>query len=190
MMELRGLPAEDRSARRATIASHPSRLSQTSLGSRIDQQEAAMLGARLTRYRVIFVVTTTVLASVCQKSLPTGPSDLAEGLIVYEDDQFRGKTAHITSDIPDLEVFDGPCVKQEIITLPGGGTTQSRRFNWDNCISSVRVAPGWRAILYADDDYRGDRVEVNADLSDLKSVAGSCEQGLNDCISSIRVFRP
>ena len=149
-----------------------------------------MLGARPTRHRVIFVVAATVLASVCQKSLPTGPSKLAEGLIVYEHDQFRGQTAHITSDIPDLEVFDGPCVKQETITLPNGATTQSRRFSWDNCISSVSVAAGWRAILYADDDYRGGRIEVNADLSDLKSVAGSCEQGLNDCISSIRVFRP
>ena len=149
-----------------------------------------MLRASPTRHRVIVVVGAAVLASVCQKSLPTAPSDLAEGLIVFEDDQFRGKTAHITSDIPDLEVFDGPCAKQEIITLPGGGTTQSRTFSWDNCISSVRVAPGWRAILYADDDYRGSRIEANADLADLKTVAGSCEQGLNDCISSIRVFRP
>jgi hypothetical protein len=139
---------------------------------------------------LIFAIALTLIAGACQKSLPSAPSELAEGLTVYEHDNFRGHSAHVTADIADLEKFDGPCAKHETITLPNGDTVTTSTESWDNCISSVRLAPGWRAILYGDDDYRGGRFEAVGDISDLKTVAGSCEEGFNDCVSSIRVFRP
>ena len=141
-------------------------------------------------HALIFAVASTLVGGACQKSLPTAPSELAEGLIVYEHDNFRGKSAHVTADIADLEMFNGPCVKHETLTLPNGNSVTTTTESWDNCMSSVRLASGWRAILHGDDNYRGGRLEVVGDISDLKAVAGPCEEGFNDCVSSIRVFRP
>jgi hypothetical protein len=119
------------------------------------------------------------------KKLPTAPDDLTEGIVVFEDRDFKGRSAHITSDIADLESFTGPCVKTSSDAY--GGSSSS--YSWDNCISSVRVAPGWRATLYGDSHYKGSTLEVSSDVADLRSVSGRCEDGLNDCISSIRVSR-
>lgn len=149
-----------------------------------------MLPAHPMRRGLIFVVASALLTSNCQKSLPTGPSELAEGLIVYQDDNYGGKSAHVTADIRDLERFDGPCSKTETLTLPDGRMVTNTRDSWDNCISSVRLAPGWRATLYGDNDFRGSHLEVTGDIPNLKDVQGSCEEGLNDCVSSIHVFRP
>jgi hypothetical protein len=149
-----------------------------------------MLSARGMRNRLMCAVASTLVLSACQKSLPTAPSDTAEGVIVYEHTNFGGKSAYLTADVADLEKFNGPCFKDDIITLPDGRTVPTHSDSWDNCISSVRVAPGWRAILYGDADYRGSHLEVTSDIADLKVVAGGCEEGLNDCISSLRVFRP
>ena len=63
---------------------------------------------------------------------------------------------------------------------------------WDDCISSIRVAPGWRAIVYSDKDFLGESLEITADVPNLKLVKGSChgpKKGLNDCITSIRAWR-
>lgn len=149
-----------------------------------------MLPAHPVRRGLIFVLASALLTSNCQKSLPTGPSDLTEGLIVYEDDNYRGKSAHVTADIRDLAGFDGPCSKTETLTLPDGRTVTNSTYSWDDCISSVRLAPGWRATLYGDHDFRGSRLEVTSAIPDLGNVQGSCEEGLNDCVSSVRVFRP
>jgi len=43
---------------------------------------------------------------------------------VYEDDNYRGQSLTITSDIPDLDDVRGP-----------GGN------DWDDCITSIRVSP-------------------------------------------------
>ena len=119
------------------------------------------------------------------KKLPTAPDDLTEGIVVFEDRDFKGRSAHITSDIADLESFTGPCAKS---SSNGNGTT-STTYSWDNCISSVRVAPGWHATLYGDSHYKGSTLEVSADVTDLRSVSGRCDEGLNDCVSSVRVSR-
>ena len=38
----------------------------------------------------------------CRKSLPTAPSELSTGIVVYEHMTFEGESAHITRDISDL----------------------------------------------------------------------------------------
>ena len=127
-----------------------------------------------------------LLAVACQKSLPGAPSELTTGITVYEHANFAGASAHIEADVNNLEDFKGPC---EHTTYSGDGTSQTER-NWGDCISSIRVAPGWRATIYRDDSFKGQSVETTADLPNLQLVAGSCDKdGLNDCISSIRVRR-
>ena len=126
------------------------------------------------------------LALGCQKSLPTAPSELTSGITIYEHANFQGESAHITSDTDDLSNFKGPC-EHESSDGQGGSSVS---YNWSDCISSVRVAPGWRATLYRGTGYRDDSLEITADMPNLQLVAHDCEHdGLNDCVSSIRVSR-
>ena len=121
----------------------------------------------------------------CQKTLPTGPSDplpLLTGIIVYEHANYGGDSAHVTRDIGDLEDYRGPC----LLSADAYGSTLS----WGDCISSVRVAPGWSATFYRDDTFHGEQFEVTQDVANLEDVPGRCSHGgFNDCVSSIRVFR-
>ena len=107
------------------------------------------------------------------------PSSLSAGIILYEHANFLGNSAHLTGDLHDLREFRGPCFQ--------GDDASSR--NWNDCVSSVRVAPGWRAILYRAPDYHDDALEISEDVANLALVrVHDCDQGgLNDCISSVRV---
>ena len=120
------------------------------------------------------------VAPGCQKTLPSAPSDLATGIIVYEHANFLGNSAHISSDIPDLRDYRGPCVHED-----GDSTTR----DWNDCISSVRVAPGWRATLYRGTGYRDDALDIAEDVPNLQLIRQhDCpKDGLNDCVSSVRV---
>ena len=125
-----------------------------------------------------------LLALGCQKSLPSAPSELATGITVYEHANFQGESAHITADTSDLSDFKGPCEHSD--TDSDGVTSTSR--DWNDCISSVRVAPGWRATIYRGARYRDDALDITADIANLQLVSGDCpHDGLNDCISSVRV---
>lgn len=116
----------------------------------------------------------------CETRLPMEPSELTTGIVVYEHANYRGDSAHITSDIRDLRDVRGPCAHAD-----GDGSTS---FDWNDCISSVRVAPGWRATLYRDDGFRDDSLEVTSDVANLQLVNHDCpKDGLNDCVTSIRV---
>jgi hypothetical protein len=119
--------------------------------------------------------------------LPTAPSDLTSGIVVYEDANYLGRSAHITSDISDLRDVRGPCEHYESNARAGG----RYYYDWNDCISSVRVAPGWHATLYRDDNYRDDALDVTADVPNLQLVTQhDCpKDGLNDCVTSIRVRR-
>jgi hypothetical protein len=118
----------------------------------------------------------------CSERLPTEPSDLTEGIVVYEHADFRGDSAHVTTDMRDLADVRGPCLHQD-----GDGNYSS---DWNDCISSVRVAPGWRATLYRDDGFRDDSIDLTIDHSNLQLVNHDCpHDGLNDCVTSIRVRR-
>jgi hypothetical protein len=134
----------------------------------------------------LVILGSILLITACQKELPTSPSDLWIGIVVYEHANFQGESAHIVSDLSDLEDFKGPCGSFHY-TYPYGTTT----YSWDDCISSVRVAPGWSATLYRDPDYDDDQVTVTNDVPDLTALPHDCsEGGLNDCVSSIRIRRP
>jgi len=45
--------------------------------------------------------------------------------------------------------------------------------------------------VYRDDDFKGQSLSASQDVPNLQLVAGSCDHdGLNDCITSVRVFGP
>jgi hypothetical protein len=119
----------------------------------------------------------------CEKTLPIEPSELAAGIVVYEHANYLGASAYITGDIQDLKDFRGPCFRTEnygtgITTVP----------EWNDCISSVRIASGWRATLYKHENYDGNHFEVTQDISNLQLSPGDCEKGgFNDCTTSVRV---
>jgi hypothetical protein len=144
---------------------------------------------RIGRGRFCFQASIAALLLVlgCQKSLPTAPSELTGGVVVYEHADYLGKSAHITEDTKDLKDFKGPCVEFESDGA-GSGTTKDV---WNDCISSIRVAPGWRAVLYRDDDFDGDQLQLTEDTPNLQRAGGDCSKGgFNDCATSIRLFRP
>jgi hypothetical protein len=121
----------------------------------------------------------------CQQKLPTAPSDLMTGVAIYEHANFLGASSQVARDISDLKDFRGPCEHE----LSGTDTT-STYTDWNDCMSSIRLAPGWRATVYRDTDFRGQSLEVLQDVPNLQLVSGSCSKGgLNDCISSIRVWQ-
>jgi hypothetical protein len=135
------------------------------------------------RQALAFAAVALLLA--CRQSLPQAPTELSGGIVVYEHADYLGASAHITEDIRDLKDFKGPCQKTESGT--SGSTTTDV---WTDCISSVRVAPGWWATLYRDDGYDGPRMNATQDIPNLRLVIGDCDKGgFNDCVSSIRIFR-
>ena len=107
------------------------------------------------------------------------PTSLTAGIILYEHANFLGNSAHLTADVHDLREFKGPCIH--------GDDASSR--DWNDCVSSVRVAPGWRATLFRSTDFHDDSLEITEDVANLQLVRQhDCDEGgLNDCVSSVRV---
>ena len=127
-------------------------------------------------------------AAGCETNrLPTAPSDLATGIVVYEHANYQGASAHITDDVRDLRDVRGPCEHFDSDGSNGG----RYYYDWNDCISSVKVAPGWRATLFRDDNYRDDELTITADQPNLQLVTQhDCpHDGLNDCVTSVRVRR-
>jgi Peptidase inhibitor family I36 len=120
-------------------------------------------------------------------SLPSAPSDLTSGVSIYEHANFSGDSALLTTSSTNLSDFKGPCEHSD--TDANGHTSYT--YDWNDCMSSVRVAPGWRAVIYRDTNYRGQSLELTADAPNLQLVAGECSHdGLNDCITSVKVIKP
>lgn len=129
---------------------------------------------------VVTAIALAVLAHACTPDeLPMAPTPFTAGVILYEHANFLGNSAHLTGDLPDLRDFRGPCLH--------GDDASSR--DWNDCVSSVRVAPGWRVTLYRGPNYHDDAIEVTSDVANLQRVREhDCnEGGLNDCVSSVRV---
>ena len=132
---------------------------------------------------LVVVIALAALAYSCiPDELPMAPTPFTAGIILYEHANFLGNSAHLTGDTPDLRDFRGPCFE---------GDDASGR-NWNDCVSSVRVAPGWRATLYRDPNYNDDSLTITEDVANLQLVREhDCDhEGLNDCISSVRVRQP
>ena len=131
------------------------------------------------------VLLAVLLAASCGSSptLPAAPSELESGVVVYESANYRGESAFLAQSLPDLGDFHGPC-EHDTGTSDDPETT----YDWNDCISSIRVAPGTHAIAYRDPRYQGPSVDLGPDAPNLQLVPGSCNhEGLNDCISSIRI---
>lgn len=139
--------------------------------------------------RAIRIICVTSLVAGCEglPSLPTAPSDVRSGVSIYEHANFLGESALLQTSQRDLKDYDGPCEHTE---SDGDGGT-STTYDWNDCVSSLRVAPGWRAVIYRDDDYSGQSLAVTGDVPNLQLVAGTCSHdGLNDCVTSIRLIAP
>jgi hypothetical protein len=108
-----------------------------------------------------------------------GPTPVGQGIIVFVHSGFRGTSQQVGEDVPDLTKIEGPCQLDE----NGGGGS------WNDCISSIRVLPGWRARIYGDKNYRGAVLDVTGDVEDLDTIRGDCSGSYDDCVSSIRVTR-
>ena len=135
----------------------------------------------------VAAVIASLAVAGCQKSLPSAPSELVTGITIYEDANYRGRSALLTRDARDLEDFSGPCEHSELVSTANGSTTRYV-YDWNDCISSIRVAPGWRAVVYRDDNFDGDSLVLTSDTPNLQLVPGRCDHdGMNDCITSIRV---
>jgi hypothetical protein len=142
-------------------------------------------GEHVAMMRVRAILPIVILLG-CSPSLPTAPSELTMGVVLYEHANFLGKAAHVTGDIRDLDDFEGPCIE-----FANGPYDYTEYKGWDDCISSIRVAPGWRATLYEHDGFDGKKLEVTADISNLQLTPGPCKHDdFNDCVTSIRVFAP
>jgi hypothetical protein len=107
---------------------------------------------------------------------PTAP--FGQGVSLYPDSLYRGKTVTIDGDVSDLSRLRGPCA---------GSDDEPSHF--DDCTSSLRIPAGWSATLFRDRRFEGASITYTEDVPDLDVVAGPCRPGFNDCISSIRVQR-
>jgi hypothetical protein len=132
-----------------------------------------------TRLRVCGPVVAFATLSGCEMTLPSAPSDLTTGIVVYEHANYLGQSAHVTNDIKDLKSVDrGPCTTED-------------SSDWNDCISSVRIAPGTRATLYRDPNFKGESLELSGDIPNLQLATVSCPHyGLNDCVTAIRIGNP
>jgi hypothetical protein len=132
-----------------------------------------------------FLIATGVLAAfvlaACGSSVMTlAPTPQGEGIVIFLNADFSGPSQSLNVDVPDLGKVEGACSSGE------EGETPS----WSDCISSVKVNPGWAATLYRDKNYKGASMTVNADTPSLRDVRGPCDKdSFNDCVSSIRVAR-
>jgi Peptidase inhibitor family I36 len=114
-------------------------------------------------------------------SIPAlGPTPPDQGIVIYVHADFAGPAQALNVDVPDLGKVQGSCSSGAEGEVP----------TWADCISSVKVLPGWTATLYRDAKYKGASVTVTADTPNLRDLSGPCDRNsFNDCVSSIRVAR-
>jgi hypothetical protein len=139
--------------------------------------------------RVLLWIAALVLVFACvydDNPSPTEPG--TEGITVYEHPGFRGGRGIFFSDVPNLDAVGGPC---GLTIDPETGEFVSD--DWDDCISSIAVAPGWEATLFPHRHFKGSSLIVTSPISDLDDVEGPCgasDRDWDDCVSSILVRRP
>jgi len=101
-----------------------------------------------------------------------GAAPPEEGVSLHERTGFGGVSRVLEADVADLADVPGPC---------GDGER-----SWARCISSLRLASGWAAILYERPDFEGESLAVTSDVADLTSFSG-CHETWDSCARSIRV---
>ena len=127
-------------------------------------------------------LTGLVLAGVtaCGGLATLGPTPPGEGIVIFIHAGYAGTSQGLNVDVPDLERVEGPCDKHR---------DEDTQPTWGDCVSSVRIHPGWTATFYRDREYRGQSVTITADTPNLRDVSGPCDGSFNDCVSSIRIVR-
>jgi hypothetical protein len=129
---------------------------------------------------VAFAACAAMALVSCSSVMTIGPTPPTDGIIIYLDADYVGTSLQLAIDVDDLGHVEGPCVE---------GDDDSATARWDDCVSSIRVMPGWRATLYRNPDFKGSSVTVTEDTSNLQRLPGPCSGSFNDCVSSIRVSR-
>lgn len=126
------------------------------------------------------VVSVALILAGCGGLATLGPTPPGEGIVMYLHASFAGPSQALNVDVEDLEKVEGPCSRGE----------EGEQPTWSDCISSVRVLPGWSATLYRDRAFKGRSVTLSGDAPDLRAFPGPCDDdSFNDCVSSIRVSR-
>jgi hypothetical protein len=108
-----------------------------------------------------------------------GPTPPDQGIVIYIHANYAGTSQALNVDVRDLSRVEGPCT----------GGAEGEVPTWDECVSSVRVLPGWSATLYEDEDFEGRSITLTTDTPNLRDVPGPCDESFNDCVRSIRVTR-
>jgi hypothetical protein len=130
--------------------------------------------------RTCLALGSVLLIAGCTKTLETlGPTPADEGIVIYVHADFAGTSQAVNHDVSDLANVEGPCT----------GAEEGERPTWHDCMSSLRVVPGWTVTLYRDREYKGSSVTLTQDAPNLKALPGPCDGSFNDCVSSIRVSR-
>lgn len=129
--------------------------------------------------RVLCATAFLLAVPACDHPEPLGPTPLDQGIVVFIHSDYRGTSQQVGADVTDLTKVEGPC---NIGEEGGTGT-------WDNCISSIRLLPGYYARIYGDKNFRGAVLELTQDVPDLGALRGDCSGSYNDCITSIRVLK-
>jgi hypothetical protein len=128
--------------------------------------------------RLVSLVGLSLLIPGCTDPLDVlGPTPVGEGITLYIHADFAGASQAIAVDVADLRKVEGPCT----------GGQEGEEPTWSDCLSSVRVAPGWRVVLYRDKEFEGRSVTLTGDTPDLRVLPGPCDGSFNDCVSSIKV---
>jgi hypothetical protein len=86
----------------------------------------------LPRVRLVLALCGVALVVGCQKSLPTAPSELTAGIVMYEHDDYLGNSAHVVANITSLYNVSGPCV--DYSSSQNGG-------DFNDGVSAIRVFP-------------------------------------------------
>lgn len=130
--------------------------------------------------RVMAAVVLLLLLPACGGGpQPLGPTPLDQGVLVFMHSGFRGTSQQVGADVTDLTKVEGPC----------NITDENSTGSWNDCISSIRLQPGYYARIYGDKNFRGAVLEITGDVSDLGAIKGDCSGSFDDCVSSIRVLK-
>jgi hypothetical protein len=92
--------------------------------------------------------------------------DRRDGICVFENANFRGRSQCFDSGVDMRELRDG---------------------NWNDRISSIQVVGNARAMLYENVGFRGERLVVDRDISDLAVIRLRDGMTWNDQASSLEV---
>ena len=130
--------------------------------------------------RTLVLLGLTLLIPACTDPLEIlGPTPAGEGITIYLHADYAGASQAINHDVRDLEKVEGPCTHG----------AEGEKPTWSDCMSSVRVEPGWSVTLYRDDDFKGRSVTLTADAPNLTMLPGPCDGSFNYCVSSIKVTK-